>query len=150
MKHIQALRILVITMTLFFMLKTEARSQETGSMVTIILTVTGYGAGAGALVGLASLAFGSEIKAVAQGASLGLYLGLLFGSYIVISHHYQFPGEQRQMMGGPYSREFASIGQREFAGEVLGFSHHRAIMDALSVKSSSGQIWQLNLLSLTF
>ena len=150
MKHIHVLRILVITMTLFFILKTEARGQETGSMATIILTVTGYGAGAGALVGLASLAFGSEIKAVAQGASLGLYLGLLFGGYIVISHHYQFPGEQRQIMGGPYSRDFASIDQQDIAGEVLGFSHHHAIMDALAVKGSRGQRWQLNLLSLTF
>lgn len=45
-----------------------------------------YGTVGGALLGTASLAFGSSGRAVAQGASLGLYAGLAFGAYVVVSH----------------------------------------------------------------
>lgn len=49
--------------------------------------VTAYGAASGAILGLASLAFGTSSRAIAQGASLGLYAGIIFGSYIIISHN---------------------------------------------------------------
>lgn len=48
-----------------------------------------YGTVGGTLLGTASLAFGSSGRSVAKGASLGLYAGILFGSYIVISHAYR-------------------------------------------------------------
>lgn len=51
------------------------------------LTIAGYGAGAGALLGAASMAFGNSSRSIAQGASLGLYAGILFGTYILVSHH---------------------------------------------------------------
>jgi len=51
------------------------------------LTVSAYGAAGGALLGLASMAFGTSSRAVAQGASLGLYAGILFGTYVIVSHH---------------------------------------------------------------
>lgn len=50
------------------------------------LLVAGYGAASGALLGFASMAFGTSSRAIAQGASLGLYAGLLFGTYVVVSH----------------------------------------------------------------
>lgn len=48
-----------------------------------------YGTVGGALLGTASLAFGGEGRNVAKGASLGLYGGLLFGTYVVVSHAYR-------------------------------------------------------------
>ncbi len=51
--------------------------------------MTAYGAAGGALLGTASLAFGSSGRAIFKGASLGLYAGIIFGSYIVISHAYK-------------------------------------------------------------
>lgn len=51
------------------------------------LTIAGYGAAGGALLGLASMAFGNSSRAVAQGASLGLYAGILFGGYVLLAHH---------------------------------------------------------------
>ncbi len=59
------------------------------SKTKIMLTVAGYGTAAGTLLGVASLAFGTKARAIAQGASLGLYAGLIFGSYIVLSHAYK-------------------------------------------------------------
>ena len=68
----------------------QARAQDAGSLppkAKAFLMVTAYGAGGGALLGLASMAFGTSTRAIAQGASLGLYAGIIFGSYILISHH---------------------------------------------------------------
>ena len=45
-----------------------------------------YGTVGGALLGTASLAFGTSGRSIAKGASLGLYAGLLFGGYVVVSH----------------------------------------------------------------
>lgn len=50
------------------------------------LTIVGYGTAGGALLGAASMAFGTSTRAVAQGASLGLYAGILFGTYVLVSH----------------------------------------------------------------
>ena len=45
-----------------------------------------YGSVGGALLGVSSLAFGAKGRVVAKGASLGLYLGLAFGVYVVMTH----------------------------------------------------------------
>ncbi|GAB4019482.1 MAG: hypothetical protein Fur0010_21480 [Bdellovibrio sp.] len=57
----------------------DPRMKALGSMAL-------YGTVGGALLGTASLAFGTSGRSVAIGASLGLYAGLIFGSYVVISH----------------------------------------------------------------
>lgn len=54
--------------------------------VSAVLLMAGYGTVGGALLGTASLAFGAEGRTVAKGASIGLYCGLIFGGYIVLSH----------------------------------------------------------------
>lgn len=51
------------------------------------LTICAYGAGGGALLGAASTAFGTSSRAIPQGASLGLYAGIIFGTYVLVSHH---------------------------------------------------------------
>lgn len=51
------------------------------------LVVCGYGTVGGALLGFASLAFGTNSRAVAQGASLGLYAGIIFGTYVLTSYN---------------------------------------------------------------
>ncbi len=52
-----------------------------------LLSMAAYGTVGGALLGLASqLAFDTGGRSVPQGASLGLYAGLLFGGYIVGSY----------------------------------------------------------------
>ena len=54
-----------------------------GKAFMIICT---YGTVGGALLGFATMAFGTNSRAIAQGASLGLYAGIAFGSYVVSSH----------------------------------------------------------------
>lgn len=50
------------------------------------LVICTYGTVGGALLGFASMAFGSNSRAIAQGASLGLYAGIAFGTYVITSH----------------------------------------------------------------
>jgi hypothetical protein len=57
-----------------------------------MLTILVYGTAGGALLGAASTAFGGTSRAVAQGASLGLYAGILFGTYVLVSHHQRNSG----------------------------------------------------------
>ena len=51
------------------------------------LLMTAYGTVGGALLGTASLAFETPGRAPFVGASLGLYAGIAFGSYVLVSHY---------------------------------------------------------------
>lgn len=62
------------------------------------LVVCGYGTVGGALLGFASLAFGTNSRAVAQGASLGLYTGIIFGAYVLTSYPGQGQSEPQPEM----------------------------------------------------
>jgi hypothetical protein len=75
------LSLLTLTFTL-----SEAKA-EMPVKAKAFLTMAGYGAGGGALLGTASMAFGATPRAIAQGASLGLYAGIIFGTYVLVSHH---------------------------------------------------------------
>ena len=74
---------------------------------------TAYGVVGGALLGIATMAFGSGKRAPFVGASLGLYTGLMFSGYVIGSHAYgryrersaedgyfQDPGSIYQDLGG--------------------------------------------------
>lgn len=56
------------------------------SKLGVITTMAGYGVVGGALLGTATLAFGSSSRSIAKGASLGLYAGLIFGGYVILSY----------------------------------------------------------------
>ncbi len=61
----------------------KAMSPKTKAFMFLTL----QGAGAGALLGAASIPlFDTDSKAIFQGASLGLYAGILFGGYVLWSH----------------------------------------------------------------
>jgi hypothetical protein len=60
-----------------------------------------YGTVGGALLGFASLAFGSSSRAIAQGASLGLYAGIAFGAFVVTSHGRQNEPDTYEDQPGP-------------------------------------------------
>jgi len=76
--------ILSILFSFSFIFSAEA---QVSPKAKAFLTMVGYGAAGGALLGGASTAFGTSGRAIAQGASLGLYAGIIFGSYVLISHH---------------------------------------------------------------
>jgi hypothetical protein len=76
------LTILVLTLTFLFSSSAFAIDPK----LKILGTMTGYGVVGGALLGAATMAFGTSGRAIAKGASLGLYGGLIFGSYIILNY----------------------------------------------------------------
>ena len=64
---------------------TTARA-EIPAKAKAFLVVSAYGTVGGALLGFATMAYGTNSRAIAQGASLGLYAGLIFGAYVLASH----------------------------------------------------------------
>jgi hypothetical protein len=77
---------LALTFTLSLVAPRSAQA-EVPVKAKAFMTIVGYGTASGAILGLASMAFGQSSRAVAQGASLGLYAGILFGTYVLVSHH---------------------------------------------------------------
>jgi hypothetical protein len=100
------------------------------------LTVTGYGTAGGALLGAASMAFGTSSRAVAQGASLGLYAGILFGTYVLVSHHnkrygsYDDNASPYQRSSDIYSDEYSEDGG---GGDGQGESSSGGFFDRFQV-----------------
>lgn len=83
--------ILALFLSLSVLRPSDARA-EMPVKAKAFLTITGYGAAGGALLGLATMAFGNSSRAIAQGASLGLYAGIIFGTYVLVSHHQKSAG----------------------------------------------------------
>lgn len=76
-------------MVFFSGLGIETSRAEIPAKLKVIGTLALYGSVGGALLGTASMAFGQGPRAIFQGASLGLYAGILFGGYVVFSHSYK-------------------------------------------------------------
>lgn len=90
--------ILPIVLTLSFLFASPAAKAEVDPKLKALGAMAAYGTVGGALLGTASLAFGTSGRSVAIGASLGLYAGLIFGGYVVMTHAmkkrgYQQPGD---------------------------------------------------------
>ena len=77
------LKILVFLFTLIF---SSVSAWGFNPKVKTIGLNAAYGAIGGGLLGISSLAFGAQGRVVAKGASLGLYFGLAFGAYVVVTH----------------------------------------------------------------
>jgi hypothetical protein len=79
----------------------QAQKQEkpSGALQAFMLTTT-YGVIAGTLTGIASLAFyespGERTRNIALGASIGLYMGILLGAYVVYSPPPLSPQEKQR------------------------------------------------------
>ena len=83
--------ILLLVTIILVTLPTEAKALD--PRVKALITMTGYGTVGGALLGLASqLAFDTGGRSISQGASLGLYAGMIFGGYVVGSYHIKQKG----------------------------------------------------------
>tara|TARA_B100000927_G_scaffold288449_1_gene283072 strand:+ start:422 stop:832 length:411 start_codon:yes stop_codon:yes gene_type:complete len=78
---------LVIIISITLGAPKEIKAFELDPRVKTFLIMNTYGAVGGFLLGSATLAFDAPGRAPFIGASLGLYAGLIFGSYVVVTHH---------------------------------------------------------------
>lgn len=114
-----------LLIALCFILSFNAREARAEMPVKAraFITIVGYGTAGGALLGAASMAFGNSTRAVFQGASLGLYAGILFGTYVLVSHHNRRSGnyedssspyqDSRDIYGDGYNAEEGGTDQRD-------------------------------------
>jgi hypothetical protein len=79
--------ILFVSLICFSSVFVHTAKAQVPPKLKAFLLMAGYGAGGGAILGAASTAFGTSSRAVPQGASLGLYAGIIFGTYVLVSHH---------------------------------------------------------------
>lgn len=112
-----------LLMALTLVAPQKSYAQDSGGLppkAKAFLLVSGYGAAGGALLGLASMAFGTSSRAVAQGASLGLYAGILFGTYVLVSHHQRTSGSYDN--SSPYNDDAGYEGDygEEPSGDTQG------------------------------
>ena len=61
----------------------RAEAKEFDPRVKVVLLTSAYGAVGGAVVGLATTAFGAKSRNILMGASLGLYAGIGIGLFMV-------------------------------------------------------------------
>ena len=136
--------LLVLIVTLFFLNTQEAKAQIPPKAKAFI-TICAYGAGGGAMLGMASMAFGMSSRAIAQGASLGLYAGIFFGTYVLVSHHqkrfgqYDDKSSPYQDSTDVYGDEYQDGEGGSGDGEAQGgfFDRFQVLQEKLQVESFS-------------
>lgn len=82
----------MLTFTLLFSSSAFALDPK----LKILGSMSGYGVVGGALLGAATMAFGAGGRAIAKGASIGLYSGLIFGTYVILSYEMKKRGYNEQ------------------------------------------------------
>lgn len=100
------------------------------------LVICTYGTVGGALLGFATMAFGTNSRAIAQGASLGLYAGIAFGSYVVSSHRKTGAGDQ--MAPAPQYNPSAPPPGQGFGAPGGAFGQDPASLPSEEPSSDSG------------
>ena len=122
-----------------------------------------YGTVGGALLGISSLAFGAGGRTIAKGASLGLYLGLAFGIYVVASYTYglgqsdkfDYPNNEDNIyeQEGGGNKTLFDFGReeryyQEFGGNYPRLILHRGVQSLKRKKFSP--VFKLNLFEYRF
>ncbi len=80
------LKVLIFIMAFISLTSYSPKVLAIDSKVKAVLTMAVYGTVGGGLLGAASLAFDTGGRSPFIGMSVGLYIGLIFGSFIVVSH----------------------------------------------------------------
>lgn len=131
---------LITKLSIIFCLLMPLQSQAMDAKAGAVLLMAGYGTIGGALLGTASLAFGAEGRTVAKGASIGLYCGLLFGGYIVLSHQMR-QNRMNNPEPEPESDEtYDDESEGIFGYRKKGGSYHRILEDFKELQIQSDQL----------
>jgi hypothetical protein len=120
----------LILITVLFTFTSVSSNASLDPRIKALGTMALYGTAGGALLGTASLAFGSGGRSVAKGASLGLYAGIVFGSYVVISHALKQRRMNNPKRDGDYYPDSENSYEEEGPSSLFG-----------SIKGVKGQEW---------
>lgn len=151
---------LIITLVI-----TQSAQAEMDPKIKAMSTMAIYGTVGGALLGTAALAFDADGRSVAVGASLGLYMGLIFGGYVIGTHYIkknrmnqpiQEPNYYPDSQDSPYedtsSGEGYSSGMtiREFQKDYKEAHVNPARKDLMRESFKPGRTYYMNLFQYQF
>lgn len=127
---------------------------QVDSRIKALGTMALYGTVGGALLGTASLAFGTGGRSPAIGASVGLYAGILFGTYVVASHYYKRnykPSPQENYYpesNSPYEDNQAGVYQ--YSDPSFGLESPNVKKPNPQARQDDSPVWYMNLLHFQF
>ena len=138
---------LVLLFAITFLRPQEVRA-EMPAKAKAMVTIIGYGTAGGAILGAASMAFGTSSRAIAQGASLGLYAGILFGGYVLLAHHQKKMGsydddsspykESSDIYGDEYQDDQGGSSEGEPSNSNGFFDRHQIIQNKFNHLNAKG------------
>lgn len=123
--------ILVVLFSFSFAPNAEAKLSK--SKLQTLGIIAGYGMVGGALLGTATLAFDAPGRSPFIGASLGLYAGLFFGAYIVLSHEFKGAWDDPSSTEGYYPDAPQSPYESGFSNPFFGGEEE--------APEQGGQLW---------
>jgi hypothetical protein len=139
-------------MVSFTLLFSSVVHADINPKLKMVATMAGYGVVGGAILGTASIAFGTSSRAIAKGASLGLYAGLLFGGYIIFNYEMKKRGfGQEQEAKGDYYPESSSPYENDQTNiEKASLEEFRLAQFDIKKDPKSDPIIFMNFLNYTF
>ncbi|HAZ12529.1 MAG: hypothetical protein A2X86_19925 [Bdellovibrionales bacterium GWA2_49_15] len=161
-----AITLLILAVALVLRpLEVQAQQQSSGldPRMKALGMMAVYGTAGGFLLGTAALAFDAPGRSPFVGASLGLYAGILFGTYVVVTyavrkHNMENPGDPDdenyypETPDSPYEGPFKSEGPRINPSQI--FSEEGKIQswsDRTALKSDvNAPSFFFNVLNITF
>lgn len=141
-------------LTIFAVLAVKPAQAQMDSRIKALGTMALYGTVGGALLGTASLAFGTSGRAPAVGASVGLYAGILFGTYVVASHYYKRnyrPAPQENYYPeatSPYEEDPNNV--YRYSDPSFGLDDRAIKKPNQKVRHDESPVWFLNLVQFQF
>lgn len=137
----------VVCLTLLFSSVSQAALDPKLKMVA---TMAGYGIVGGALLGTASMAFGAGGRSIAKGASLGLYAGLIFGSYIIVNYEMKKRGYGQEKAGDNYYPDSSSPYEDDQSSIALPIEEYRLAQFENKKDPKSDPLLFMNFLNMEF
>lgn len=119
-------KIIIASVVCFTLLFSSVSQAALDPKLKMVATMAGYGVVGGAILGTASMAFGTGGRSIAKGASLGLYAGLLFGGYIILNYEMKKRGYgKEQEQKGDYYPESSSPYEDDQSNITLPIEDYR-------------------------
>lgn len=143
--------ILFFVFTIFLSSPSHAAAPKFNPKTKAFLLMTAYGTVGGFLLGTASLAFDTPGRAPFLGASLGLYAGLAFGGYVLVSHYVE---KDRKLNPHKYIDEGGPGDYGELPNQMLNQYQYEQdrndIRTINQINHGKGQSFYFNLLNSSF
>lgn len=142
-------KIFIASVVCFTLLFSSVSQAALDPKLKMVATMAGYGVVGGALLGTASMAFGTGGRSIAKGASIGLYAGLLFGGYIILNYEMKKRGYGQESKGDYYP-ESSSPYENDQSSLAIDLGDYRLAQFENKKDPKMDPLFFMNLINLEF